>query len=187
MSSTEDEEPSTTIWEVFRASWEVVAKAGETARTAVTFVIHWVERRSRLTQILIAVGLGQLVTELPNVEHAIESVSTVLRIGELQVLLAIFGILVVQTVMQRERFNQVADELRHMGNSPSVRSDGGRETPPRDEKGRVTSDRDGTSGGGALGGAIAGAAIGSSAGPQGAIAGAVLGAILGDELEKSSD
>lgn len=138
------------------------------------YIIDWVKRRNILIQFMIAGLAGELVRQvLTLLDKPLLSVFPTFTAT--QILIAILGVLVTQTVVQRKKLNELQDKVVSM--NPPV-TDGGRQKPRKEPQ-----EDEGTSGGAALGGAIAGGALGAAYGPQGAVA----GAILGDNFEEDSD
>lgn len=165
----------------------------ETARELAKKAVHRAWRsandlfieRSRLTQVVLAgvVSAGVGVAAQFVVPTSLSFPGVISTFSDGQLILALIGVVVGQTMIQTRRINQAIEAISGMDQT-TTRSDGGRDLPPRDDEGKFTDE--GTSGGGALGGAIAGAALGSSYGPAGTVAGALFGAILGDALEEQS-
>lgn len=151
-----------------------VIDAAQTAAGAVwRFCADWVDRRSRLMQLLLGGAVTVLYEASAPLVGSVGAAwgSTVAALSPTEALLALLGVQVAQTVLQSRKLDGVTDRIEGMS-EPAV-TDGGRET-----------DEDWRTGGGILGGAIAGAGVGSAYGPEGFVAGLVFGTILGDTFEE---
>lgn len=172
--------------ESYQSAKNSIFEAKNAVESFLEGVSQWIERRTRLTQLFIAGGVSWSFTEgisLSNatwgaLQAAIPSFTTP------QLLLALIGLVLLQTTVQARKFNQLEYVPATEEMDSETRADGGR---ARDEQGRFKKKDGGSSGGGAIGGAIAGGALGASFGPGGAAFGAIMGAILGDEIEKGGD
>ena len=135
----------------------------------------WVQRRTRLSQILLASGISLVASEtLPSIGAVFRFVTQFTSLSDGQLIFALIAVVLGQTIIQTQKLNQLQSEVATMRESPAM-TDGGDSSEGR-----------GTSGGGAIGGAIAGGALGSSYGPGGTVAGILFGAILGDKFEEST-
>lgn len=152
---------------------DVAAATRTTIRSAWRFCTDWVERRSRLTQLLLSGAVaflsdlvGPLLGEFGRVwVSAITSSSTIEALG------ALIGAQLLQTAIQTHKLETVRDEIGNMAETPVP--DGG-----RDERNSWRT------GGGALGGAISGGALGANFGSTGVVAGILFGAVFGDMFEE---
>lgn len=163
---------------------DVVGPPGRVVGNMRDFTIDWVKRRSIVVQFGIAALVGEFVEYgLGSIAPLVPTSSGLLPgVTATQIQVAILGVLITQTVVQRKKLNEI--QAVETGMDLPVATDGGRRTTGSSQN---ATDQGGTSGGAALGGAIAGGALGASYGPQGAVAGAILGAILGDNLEADDD
>ncbi|MEZ3114959.1 hypothetical protein RYH80_03375 [Halobaculum sp. MBLA0147] len=154
-----------------------VDEVTDAARTAAgagwQFCTDWVDRRSRLMQLLLGGAVTLLYEAFAPLVDTAGAVwkLTVATLSPTEALLALLGVQVAQTVLQARKLDTVTDRIGNMGETAVT--DGGRET-----------DEDWRTGGGILGGAIAGAGVGSAYGPEGFVAGLVFGTILGDTFEE---
>jgi hypothetical protein len=151
-----------------------VAEATRTTIRAVwRFCTDWVERRSRLTQLLLSGAVALLFDLAGPLLDQFGSlwVSTVTSSSTIEALGALIGAQLLQTAIQTHKLETVRAEIGNMTNTPV--SDGG-----RDEQNSWRT------GGGALGGAITGGALGANFGSTGVVAGILFGAVFGDMFEE---
>ncbi len=170
----------TAIESTLRAFGETRSAVG----LSVEWMQRWVQRRGRLTQLLIggftAVFIERGLDAGLSMVEAVPLDVFVLAPGQLLAVLA--GIALIQTVLQVRKLFHIDGRLQDM-DRPAVLPDGGEEVRRRTDDPRPAF-AEGTSGGGAIGGAIAGAGIGAPYGVSGLVFGAVVGWILGDEFEQ---
>lgn len=149
------------------------------ASTVVGLCVDWVERRSRLSQLLLG-GLIAVSSEA--------TVPLVRRLGELALadlssmtatswLSMLVGTQIGQTVVQVRKLDKIGEETN------TVQMDtGATQTDAETDGGRPA--RSWRTGGGIIGGAIAGAGFGSSFGTRGLFVGLAVGIVLGDTFEE---
>ncbi|MEZ3142912.1 hypothetical protein [Halobaculum sp. MBLA0143] len=143
--------------------------------TVVGLCVDWVERRSRLSQLLLG-GLIAVSSEatVPVLQRlgalALANLSSVTATSWLSMLV---GTQIGQTVVQMQKLDKIGEEMEAMeADTGTTETDGGR--PARSWR----------TGGGIIGGAIAGAGFGSSFGTRGLFVGLAVGIVLGDTFEE---
>ena len=146
-----------------------------TLRRVGRLCVDWVDRRSRLSQLVVgAVIAFVLEGAVPVVRRLGEATLTTLgSVPASTWLVVLVGVQLGQTVVQTRKLDTLGGTTKTVqSNTETTETDGGQ--PSRSWR----------SGGGILGGAIVGLGIGSAYGTRGLFVGIVVGAVLGDTLEE---
>ena len=151
-----------------------------TLRRVGRLCVDWVDRRSRLSQLVVgAVIAFVLEGAVPVVQQlGVVWVSAVATASAADGVVALVCVQIGQTVVQAHKLDRLGRELERVNDEATT--DGGREPDTATDGAR----RSWRSGGGIVGGGLAGATLGTAYGSQGVFVGAVVGAVLGDTLEE---
>lgn len=142
--------------------------------------VDWVDRRSRLSQLVVGAVIAFVLEGAVPVVRRIGTawISAVGTASAAEGVITLVCVQIGQTAVQAHKLDKLGRELERV--SDEATTDGGREPDTTTGGAR----RPWRSGGGIVGGGLAGATLGTAYGSQGVFVGAVVGAVLGDTLEE---